>query len=379
MQENRGKHHIMRILVRDNWNHTRRAIVLLDVLFVVLFAVGIIAGNEFLASPKVLLCMVLVLAAGAVFLAGHHYIRNKKRRLLALPGYILFWTVYEILFIAAAKEAASFFALFSVCAILAISMSVFAIFSYYATALFYAVQIFAFMGMAVLDGFAAEQIVYLMTPQLFCVVIAVFRYYLETKHISDRLSLESIIEEAETDLLTGLLNRRGLARKTETVWSYCKRENQRVAVLMMDIDYFKLYNDSFGHPQGDVCIRKIGGAILKNVRRRMDLAARVGGEEFLIFMPGMGRDEAVDWANRLRDSIEALSIRHSHKAPFQNVTVSIGMMCYDSLRGLTFDDMKKQADECLYMAKNKGRNCICANGRFYAVSKQEQTPEQIVI
>lgn len=379
MNDRRGKEHISRILVRSNWKYTQRAIFLLDVLFVLLFAVGIISGNTFLTTPKVMLCMALFLLTCMISLVCAYYIRTRKRKLLAVPFYILFWAVYEILFIVAAKEAEDFFALFLVAMVLSVSMCAFPIFSYHSAAVFYLGQFFAFLGMIMSGEYSVEQGVYLFVPLLLCAAISFHRYYLETKHINDRLALENFIEESETDALTGLLNRRGLARNIEAIWPYCQRENCKMSVMMLDIDYFKLYNDTFGHPQGDVCIQKIGGAILSCIRRRTDFASRIGGEEFLVVMPGMSAETAVEWADYLKNTIASLGIRHSQNAPFSDVTVSIGVMSYDMCKNMTFEEMKSQVDECLYMAKDMGRNCICANGRFYSVPSRNMFSGQRVI
>lgn len=379
MNDRRGKEHISRILVRSNWKHTRMAIFVLAVLFVLLFAVGIIAGNEFLRSSKVILCMALFLMGCTVSLVSAYYIRTRKRKLLAVPFYILFWAVYEILFIVAAQEARDFFTLYLVAAVLAVSLCAFPVFSYYSAAVFYSGQFFVFLKIVMSTGYSVEQGIYLFTPVILCCAVSFLRYYLESKHISDRLALENFIEESETDALTGLLNRRGLARNIEAIWPYCQRENCRISVIMLDIDYFKLYNDTFGHPQGDVCIRKIGEAILSCLRRRTDFAARVGGEEFLVVMPGMGDDTAIEWADYLKNSIAELGIRHAYNSPFANVTVSIGVMSYDVCKNTSFEEMKSQVDACLYMAKDMGRNCICANGKFYSVPRKNHFSGQRVI
>lgn len=379
MNDRRGKTHTSRILIRNNWRYTQKAILLLDVLFVLLFAAGIISDNEFLTTPRVMLCMALFLLTCMTSFVCAYYIGKYRKRLFAAPLYMVFWAVYEVLFIVAAKEAAVFFELFMAATVLAITLCAFSIFSFVSVGLLYSVQFLAFLGMLVSEGYSMEQGVYLSVPLLLCASIASLRYYLEVKHISDRLSLENFIEESETDVLTGLLNRRGLVRNIEAVWPYCQRENCKMSVMMLDIDYFKLYNDTFGHPQGDVCIQKIGQTILSCIRRRTDFASRIGGEEFLVVLPGMSAETAVEWAEYLKNSIAALKIRHSHNAPFQNVTVSIGVMSYDICKNTNFEEMKAQVDECLYMAKNKGRDCICANGQFYSLSRRNVFSGQRVI
>ena len=164
MNERRGKAHISRILVRSNWKYTQKAIFMLAVLFVLLFAVGIVSGNNFLTTPKVILCMALFLMSCMASLVVAYYIRTRKRKLLAVPFYMLFWTVYEILFIVAAKEAEEFFVLFLVAVILAVSMCAFPIFSYFSAALFYLGQFFAFLGIVNSSDYSKEQGVYLFTP-----------------------------------------------------------------------------------------------------------------------------------------------------------------------------------------------------------------------
>lgn len=374
VKEKVEKQHIERILIKNNWSRTEEAVVFFSILFAVVFAVGRLLDYAFFLKPQVLFGVLVLEGAGILILSTVICAKKINRRLLTLPLYLIFWLAYGGSFFMVAQETASFFALLAAGAIPAVTLAVVPVFHYEETALFYGAQIIAMARFAILREYSVENTAYLITVPALCALTAVVRYRAEIRHIKDRAELESIITAAETDVLTGLLNRRGLERNLEAIWPYCQREDYKVSVIMLDIDWFKLYNDTYGHPEGDVCIQKIGQTIISNVRRRTDLAARIGGEEFLIFMPGMGREDAVDWTRRLKRSIEELEIRHSPKCCFTNVTVSIGLMSYASCKEMDFETMKKEADDCLYMAKEKSRDCICANGRFYdmpAVGRQK--------
>lgn len=365
MKEKAEKQHIERILVKNNWSRTEEAVVFFSILFAAVFAAGRLLDYAFFVKPQVLFGFLVLEGAGILILLAVICARKINRRLLTLPLYLIFWLAYGGSFFMVAQETDSFFALLAAGTIPALTLAVVPVFHYEETALFYGAQIIAMARFAILREYSVENMSYLISVQVLCALTSVVRYRTEIRHIKDRTDLESVITAAVTDILTGLLNRRGLERNLEAIWPYCQREDYKVSVMMLDIDWFKLYNDTYGHPEGDVCIQKIGQTIMGNVRRRTDLAARIGGEEFLIFMPGMGKEDAVDWTKKLKRSIEELGIRHSPKCRFTNVTVSIGVMSYDSCKKMDFETMKKEADDCLYMAKEKGRDCICANGRFY--------------
>lgn len=172
------------------------------------------------------------------------------------------------------------------------------------------------------------------------------------------------IEESEllltrlstTDQLTGLSNRRHMETFFESVWGLARRNGEPISVLLCDIDHFKRYNDSQGHPAGDRCLKQVAGAIESRVNRQADLVVRYGGEEFLVVLPQTGGEGAQQMAEQIRSSVERLNLLNQGCDPPSPVTVSIGAATFTQINGLTWEDLIKMADEALYVAKRKGRN-----------------------
>ena len=199
------------------------------------------------------------------------------------------------------------------------------------------------------------------------------RYDSYMRDCRQRRELRSALLDAETDPMTKLLNRRGLERSLVTTIAHCVRDEKPIAVLMIDIDNFKRYNDTFGHSEGDECIRKVAGEIHRATRRKTDLSARIGGEEFLVFLTGISEEAAICWALHLQESIEKLGIRQSPDNFTKEVTVSIGIQCGQLQWGEeSIAHMREQADKELYNAKSEGRACVSVNGTCYRSKKMEE-------
>lgn len=159
-----------------------------------------------------------------------------------------------------------------------------------------------------------------------------------------------------TDGLTGLANRRHFDDVLRTECARATRAGQPFAVIMLDVDYFKRYNDHYGHQAGDACLIRVAQALAAGTRRASDLTARYGGEEFSIVLPNTGPDEAVDIAEGLRASIAALAIPHA-TADAEQVTISVGI-ALQSAGAADPDALMRLADAALYQAKAAGRNCV---------------------
>jgi diguanylate cyclase (GGDEF)-like protein len=159
-----------------------------------------------------------------------------------------------------------------------------------------------------------------------------------------------------TDALTGLANRRKLMDRLAVEWERALRSQQPIAVAMIDVDQFKLYNDHYGHPAGDQCLRVIGAVLHENVRT-MDVAARYGGEEFAIVLPGANSTDASHVAERVRAALVAT--RQPHEMSIHGiVTISVGIASMIPTESSTFEELIEQADENLYFAKQHGRNQV---------------------
>lgn len=160
-----------------------------------------------------------------------------------------------------------------------------------------------------------------------------------------------------TDGLTGVANRRHFDEVLAAEWARATRTEQPLALIMLDVDFFKQYNDRYGHPAGDAVLKRIATVMAKNARRISDLAARYGGEEFVLIAANTGRDVALHMAQAIRQGVEELAIPHEG-ALVGHVTVSLGMVVMEPNRALTTHQLIACADAALYQAKSNGRNQV---------------------
>ena len=158
------------------------------------------------------------------------------------------------------------------------------------------------------------------------------------------------------DGLTNIRNRRFFDETFEKTFSEIKRDKKSLAVLMIDIDFFKPYNDNYGHGQGDETLRKVAKALEKTIKRASDFVARYGGEEFVILLKDINKDGVEAVANNLLNAIRELKITHEFSKIENYVTVSIGVSYYNSSSDITKLELLLKADETLYNVKNSGRN-----------------------
>ena len=158
------------------------------------------------------------------------------------------------------------------------------------------------------------------------------------------------------DVLTGIYNRRFLDENLKRVIKLISRSGGVLSVLMLDIDYFKKYNDTYGHSQGDICLKSVAEAVAGTLSRAEDFAARYGGEEFAVVLPHADAKGAQMIAGKIIANIKALNIPHEKNEAADHVTVSIGITTSDVQHGQDYGDYLKRADEALYMSKSNGRN-----------------------
>ncbi|MBF0453798.1 MAG: diguanylate cyclase [Magnetococcales bacterium] len=158
------------------------------------------------------------------------------------------------------------------------------------------------------------------------------------------------------DGLTGIANRRRFDEQLEKEWRRAARSQTKLSLLLMDIDQFKLYNDYYGHPEGDDCLKKVARSLADSLERPGDLVARYGGEEFVFILPDTGRDGVIFLAESLRKNIENLGIAHKKSTVSEVVTISLGGVTGVPNIKSSYQTYIKIADECLYEAKENGRN-----------------------
>lgn len=160
------------------------------------------------------------------------------------------------------------------------------------------------------------------------------------------------------DGLTGIANRRKFNEFLEHSWNFAKRQLLPVSLILMDIDFFKAYNDTCGHLEGDACLIQIAQALAKTAVRRTDLVARYGGEEFVCVLPGTNLENALIVAEKLRQSVIALQIPHHHFTAGSVVTISLGVASMVPEKSAPFSQLIQAADAALYLSKESGRNKI---------------------
>jgi len=165
---------------------------------------------------------------------------------------------------------------------------------------------------------------------------------------------------ATTDALTEVANRRSAEEFLAQTWEHAMRRDLSVALVAIDVDHFKRYNDHHGHQAGDRCLRSVARALSGCSRRAGDLVARMGGEEFLLTMVDVDQHTAMGVAQRVRDAVRALAVPHGAPGCGPVVTVSVGVATVRPAQGASLSETMKQADEALYAAKGGGRNRVCA-------------------
>jgi diguanylate cyclase (GGDEF)-like protein len=165
---------------------------------------------------------------------------------------------------------------------------------------------------------------------------------------------------ASLDGLTGLANRRGFDRALERAWQHADERREPLALMMIDIDHFKLFNDRYGHVSGDTCLRAVGETLSLVLLDEAVLVARYGGEEFALLLPGLDISRATALADEARGAIEDLLITHAD-SPCGHVTVSVGVESIVPAPGQAAADLVEAADRALYAAKRRGRNTVIAH------------------
>jgi diguanylate cyclase (GGDEF)-like protein len=162
---------------------------------------------------------------------------------------------------------------------------------------------------------------------------------------------------ATLDGLTNIANHRRFKEFLAQQWHHSHREQQPLSMLLMDVDYFKLYNDTYGHQGGDSCLKQVAAVLGETIKRTTDLAARYGGEEFVVVLSNTDKSGAMVVAERIRALVEELQIPHMASTINPYVTLSIGIASVVPNHENQAEDLIAAADRALYHAKENGRNC----------------------
>jgi diguanylate cyclase (GGDEF)-like protein len=189
-----------------------------------------------------------------------------------------------------------------------------------------------------------------------------FKRNLVRARVRNQMQIVHHIRTAETlgylDELTRLPNRRQFNERIEQEWNRCMREQTPLSFLMMDIDHFKEYNDTYGHPQGDVLLRTIANIFREQVQRASDMVARLGGEEFGVLLPATDSAQARAIAEKIRSAVESAVIQDFDGKRTQ-ITLSVGLATIVPTKDQLPKDLVSAADAKLYNAKGAGRNQVC--------------------
>jgi diguanylate cyclase (GGDEF)-like protein len=207
---------------------------------------------------------------------------------------------------------------------------------------------------------------FVLTPERYGELLGEYRKLLrQTRRmvrISDRMQAElsRLSEElkrmSRIDALTGLYNRRCFNELFQREWNGAVRAGSILSVIMIDVDFFKRYNDHYGHIPGDVCLQDIAGALTEGIRRPRDLLARYGGEEFVVLLPETDQGGAIRVAENLIDKVRGLAIPHAMSPDIRRVSISAGVADARPKEGANSGEVLNAADEALYRAKAAGRD-----------------------
>jgi diguanylate cyclase (GGDEF)-like protein len=166
---------------------------------------------------------------------------------------------------------------------------------------------------------------------------------------------------ASIDMLSGLANRRGFQSRLDFEWMKAQQCGGELSLLMIDVDHFKLFNDTYGHPEGDVCLTRLGETLARVAAETAGFAGRYGGEEFCLLLPNTDSVRALEIGEMVRQSVRDLTMPHVTSV-YQTVTVSVGVACTRPNDAARPGDLIEAADAALYAAKHRGRNAVVEHG-----------------
>lgn len=197
---------------------------------------------------------------------------------------------------------------------------------------------------------------YITKPFSLPIVKARVNTHLELKRKRDMLENLSTV-----DALTEIPNRRRFDEYYNAEWKRSVRDSSQLSVIMIDIDFFKLYNDNYGHSEGDTCLKQVARCLSEMLHRPADLLARYGGEEFICILPTTDISGAIKIAEEMRKKVESLKLPHEHSLVNKFITISIGVSSVLPVETMESQLLVRDADKYLYLAKEQGRNRCCSH------------------
>ncbi len=203
------------------------------------------------------------------------------------------------------------------------------------------------------EAFAAGAVDYITKPIRKVELLARVRSFLKLKQANDKLKMISL-----TDGLTGVSNRRYFDETLNREWRRMARVSRPLCLMMIDIDFFKKYNDTYGHQKGDKCLKIVANQIRVAMKRAGDFVARYGGEEFAAVLPEMEIERAAVQGRKIQKAVSDLQISHTASKINDHITVSIGIASMLPAEDAQEDELIARADKALYRAKEDGRNRV---------------------
>lgn len=188
------------------------------------------------------------------------------------------------------------------------------------------------------------------------IMVSIYEYLRCKSQLDYQSVSRDLAKASRTDMLTGLFNRREMQERLDEEYARYQRTGDAFSVIMLDLDFFKHINDKYGHMVGDELLKAVSGLLSEGVRKQ-DVVARWGGEEFLVLLPATRLEQAVQVAEKLRQSIDRLDLKNTGVC--ESITVSLGVQCVQESGGL--GELLAQADRLLYEAKRRGRNQVVSH------------------
>lgn len=211
------------------------------------------------------------------------------------------------------------------------------------------------LGLAMLEAHQIAEHIRLILMLLLAVVVGAVGGYIREHLQREQFLLKNYLSwQADHDPMTGLSNRRSFNQHLDLLLRQAQRDQIELSLVMVDIDHFKLFNDTYGHPAGDKALQKVGGVLKTFSRRPLDMAVRVGGEEFALLLYATSKEQLADMTQQLLSAIAALNIPHNASVTANHLTASVGGAI--ARPDDSHDSLYQRADASLYQAKLAGRN-----------------------